>query len=123
MSVPFHCWQCGQALTGMILPVSRREACRACNAEIHVCRMCVHFRANRMIACAEERAEDVSNRELANFCDYFAPNPGAWQGATETATDAARDQLEALFGGDTPEPAKPDDARQALDDLFKGANE
>jgi hypothetical protein len=117
MGTVFSCWQCGEPLSDMILPVSRRESCRCCSAEIHCCRMCIHFRPNRLEACGEERAEDVSNRELANFCDYFAPSQNAFHEA-KPGDDQARNALEALFGHDEPAPAEPQDARKALDDLF-----
>ncbi|MDJ0653876.1 MAG: hypothetical protein QNJ40_06975 [Xanthomonadales bacterium] len=92
------CWNCGTKLEDLILPVSRREACRHCRAEIHVCRMCTRFRAGRAVWCAEDRAEPPRETELANFCDYFEPNPDAYQPADASADDKARAQLDALFG-------------------------
>ncbi|MEM1090375.1 MAG: hypothetical protein AAF552_03645 [Pseudomonadota bacterium] len=93
----YQCYRCGNPLTGMILPVSRREECGNCDAEIHVCRMCIHYRSNRQQWCAEERAEPPSSRERANFCDYFAPAEGAYAGSNGDATQDALDQLSSLF--------------------------
>lgn len=92
-----HCYQCGEALTAMILPVSRREECPSCRAEVHVCRMCLHYRANRQQWCAEDRAEPPSSTERANFCDYYALNENAWSGQGENPDQASLDQLSALF--------------------------
>ena len=115
----FECWQCGAVLTDLILPVSRRETCRACEAEIHTCRMCRHFAPNRLDQCLEERAEDVSNRELANFCDWFDPVPDAFSRTQGTGDDAAKAALAALFGDAPTEAPKSADANlEALNDLF-----
>ena len=117
----FHCWQCGEPLTGMILPVSRREECAGCGAEIHVCRMCVHYDPRVADQCREERAEQVTNKELANFCDYYAPNPDPHRPGKADATDEARRQLDALFGGG--EPGEPSTSSSGvpkeLEDLFR----
>ena len=91
------CWKCGKPLEDLILPVSRREECRNCRAEIHVCRMCTHFRANRAVWCGEERAEPPRETDVANFCDYFDPNPQAHQPG-QSADERARAELDALFG-------------------------
>jgi len=109
-----RCWQCGHPLEGLILPVSRREACRDCQAEIHVCRQCRHYHARVAGQCREERAEDVSDKQRANFCDYFAFRPDAWEPVDDSAEARARADLEALFGGQpaSAEPGNP------LDDLF-----
>jgi hypothetical protein len=34
------CWKCGASLAELTLPLSRTDFCRACRAEVHVCRMC-----------------------------------------------------------------------------------
>lgn len=94
----YQCYRCGSPLSGMILPVSRREECGKCSAEIHVCRMCVHFRANRQQWCAEERAEPPSSTERANFCDYFSPSDGAYQSDGSDPNKEALDKLSSLFG-------------------------
>jgi hypothetical protein len=92
------CWKCGASLAYAILPLSRRETCKSCNAEQHVCRLCKHFDSRVSDQCTEERAEQVSNKELANFCDYFDPQSGAWQGDSSSAQKKAADDLAALFG-------------------------
>ena len=34
------CWKCGASLAELTLPLRRLEECRACGAELHVCRLC-----------------------------------------------------------------------------------
>ena len=52
-----NCWNCGAALDGVLLPLSRRADCAACRAELHCCRMCVHFDPDAPDRCKEDRAE------------------------------------------------------------------
>lgn len=113
------CWKCGAA-TDSNGGFSRLETCRQCAAELHVCLMCTFHDPHYAEACREERAEAPIAKDRANFCDYFQPRPHAFSGNHTDANAAARAQLEALFGGgQTTSTTKPDEARQALDALFK----
>lgn len=98
MSHDLVCWHCGASLAALSLPLRRLEECPACHAQLHVCRMCRSWDPRLQRKCREEDAEEVRNREQANFCDYFRPRPGAWDAAGAAAEAAARDQLAALFG-------------------------
>jgi hypothetical protein len=116
------CWKCGAELKGVILPLSRREVCAACNAEQHVCKLCRHYDPRVADMCREERAETVSNKERANFCDYFDPRAGAYKSARPEAA-AARQQLDELFGKPASSRAgsgesAADKARAELEKLF-----
>lgn len=100
MAETFHCWQCGKSLSGLILPMSRREECASCGADQHVCRMCLHFEDKGRGDCSEPRAELVSDRERANFCDYFKPEPNAGGEGFVDKSAEAKAKLAALFGDD-----------------------
>ena len=119
MSHELICWKCGASLAHAILPLSRRETCKQCEAEQHVCRLCRFFKEHASDQCTEDRAEQVSNKELANFCDYFDPKPGAWQAGTDTAQQKAADDLAALFGGGAEATGSDDVIPDELKDLFK----
>lgn len=93
------CWKCGASVADELLPLSRRAECRACGAELHVCRLCTSYDPGAAGSCSEDRAEDVTDKERANFCDWFAPACDAYQPAERAAAEAARAQLEALFSG------------------------
>jgi hypothetical protein len=90
-----------------------------------VCKMCLYFDAHVPKACREDDAEDVKEKERANFCDYFKPNPDAYVPGFKAATAQATDQLATLFGeqpsGDTRQGSGEADAEPhgALEDLFK----
>lgn len=119
------CWKCGAALDDVLQPLRRLEECKACGAELHVCRLCEFFEPRVARSCRETIADEVKNKERANFCDYFKPRPGAYQSRNVGAVDAARSQLDSLFGGGAgAAPAakdakvEADRARAALDQLF-----
>jgi len=119
------CYRCGSSLEALSLPLARLDLCPGCGVELHVCRMCRHYAPTAPDACLEDDANEVLNKAAANFCDYFDPNPNAFDGREKRAEDAARSQLNALFGdGDlSPSPdADPTEADQALqraEDLFR----
>jgi hypothetical protein len=92
-----ECWKCGASLADLSLPFGRAEYCRACRAELHVCRLCRYYDVTKANQCAEPVAEPVNNKERANFCGYFEPVPGRFR-AKDPAGEAARSALDALFG-------------------------
>jgi hypothetical protein len=110
------CWKCGVSLEDYTLPLRRIEECRSCRAELHVCRMCEFHDVSVAKHCREtiadevkdkERAnfcdyfrpaDEVKDKERANFCDYFRPSPSAYRPGDLSAADRARAELEALFG-------------------------
>ena len=121
-SEELRCWKCGAGLKDVLLPFPRMAKCKACNADLHVCRMCRFYDTTVGNSCTEPVAEKVGDKTRRNFCGYFQPHPGAWQPAhTKPAADSRR-QLEDLFGlggGAADKPASgEDDARKKLDDLF-----
>jgi hypothetical protein len=93
-----RCWKCGASLADYSLPLRRLEACRACGAELHACRMCVFYDTAVAKHCRETVAEEVKDKVRANFCDYFSPSPAAYRPDESSAAERARTQLESLFG-------------------------
>lgn len=92
------CWKCGASLAALSLPLTRLDACKACNAELHVCKLCEFYDTTKAKHCREPIAEEVRDKERANFCDYFKPRPGAFSSKAQTDADRARSELEKLFG-------------------------
>lgn len=93
-----RCWKCGVSLADYSLPLRRIEECRACRAELHVCRMCEFYDTAKAKHCREPIADEVKEKQKANFCDYFKPTPNAYRSEAVSAADKARAELEALFG-------------------------
>lgn len=131
MAETLACWRCGASLAELSLPLSRRDECPECRAELHVCRMCVHYAPSLPDGCDEEDAPEVRGKENANFCDYFKPSRSAFDAGQAGADDAARAELARLFGepvpGGTdaasneasPSEHEPDDALSEAEALFK----
>ena len=119
MTEALGCWKCGAPLTGVPLPLSRRAECPACHAELHACRLCRYFDTRVNAQCTEDRAEEVREKERANFCDYFKPKPGAYRARDSAKSRAAQAAVDALFAGNADSNARPPDAaRDKLDELF-----
>lgn len=120
MTDELHCFRCGAALAALTLPLSRRDACPSCSAHLHVCRMCRLFDATVPKQCREDDAEEVTDKEKMNFCEWFEPDPGAFDPARARQAAAAESQLAALFGeGDGPSDDAGDDLRRKAEDLFR----
>ena len=131
MSEPLSCYRCGHSLDTLPLPLGRRDECPNCVAELHVCRMCLMYDQREPTGCLEEDALEVMEKERANFCDYFKPNPDAYSPGHMEAQGRAESQLAALFGDEPAdkeglEPAdggsgtgEEDDALRQAEDLFK----
>ena len=98
MNSELVCWHCGQSLSALTLPLGRLEECPACRSQLHVCRMCTFFAPRLPKKCREDDAEEVREKERANFCDYFRPRSGAFDEARASEEQQARDQFAALFG-------------------------
>lgn len=111
------CWKCGASIEDLPLPLGRRDECLACHAELYVCRMCRFHDTSVAKACREPMAEEVKDKERANFCDWFQPRPNAHQPRGDK-TPAAKAELEALFGGG-PAGRTGSSARKELEDLFR----
>jgi hypothetical protein len=91
---------------------------------VHVCKQCEFYDSGVADACKEDRAETVSDKEKANFCDYFKVIADAYKGAQNKQSEQARKQAEALFSGmdseaeiDSPETESEDPAQAAREEL------
>ena len=101
MSHNLVCHRCGASLAALSLPLSRRDQCPDCSADLHVCKMCVHFDKHVPRQCREDGAEDVKDKDRPNFCDWFKPSDGAFDAKANADAQAAEDALAALFGDDS----------------------
>ena len=123
------CHKCKEELVFEV-KIGRRDMCPNCGAYLHSCFNCEHHDPAVHNECRENRAEFIRDRAEGNFCLYFDFRVLGGEGGT--AKDAARAKLDALFGGGgSGEAKKPglgdfkfsprseDDARSALDNLFK----
>lgn len=125
------CWRCGEALAAVAQPFERLAQCKACNADLHVCKMCTFYNPRVSEKCDHDSAEPARDPELANFCEYYKHDPEAFSGNRPKQDDPMA-QLKALFGDDT-NPAddaldekplsKEELAKQKLEELFNKGND
>lgn len=119
-----NCWKCGTSLKDVLLPLSRMAKCKACNTDLHVCKMCQFYDTTVNNSCREPVAEKVTDKNAKNFCGYFQPSETAFNLGGSSKASASKQQLDALFGLDSenspdPEGESPEDeAQRKLDDLF-----
>ena len=122
VSADLNCWKCGGSLAAIELPLRRAELCPHCTADLHVCQMCRHFDRNSRRGCREPVADEVRDRERANFCGWFQIGGSAVSTPGSEAA-AAKNELESLFGLDPGSaigsPTDADSARAAFDALFE----
>ena len=97
------CWKCKKDIS-IEKPV-RSDECPLCHADLHVCKACEFYEGGAHNDCRESSADMVTDKERANFCDYFRPSKAALrqaqgpQGAQgDDKASAARNAFNALFG-------------------------
>jgi len=118
------CWKCGASLAELSLPLRRLDECPQCHAELHVCKLCEWYSVSVAKHCRETVAEEVKDKERANFCDYFKPRADAYSAANLDAATKAHAELDALFGGGkkvtdpAAQPSAAEKARVELEALF-----
>ena len=72
----FNCWKCGVKIEYPAgSSVRRVDTCSKCDGDLHSCRNCQFYDPSKRNQCAETQAELVRDKEAANFCEYFRPNP------------------------------------------------
>ncbi len=82
--------------------------------------MCRHYDVSAHDECLEDDAERVREKEQLNFCDYYVAAEGAFDPEGKSLADAAKADLDALFGESRPdEPGPKDPLKSAAEDLFK----
>ncbi len=97
-NVAIHCHRCGSPVQLLSQQkISRRDTCSHCDADLHCCRNCRFFDPGKHDQCAETQAEWVSEKERADFCDYFEPRTSIdLVNRSASGTESTRDAFDAL---------------------------
>jgi len=90
-----QCYRCQSPIELEGKP-TRSDTCPQCGAYLRCCRNCRFYEPAAHNQCREPQAELVSDKEMANFCDYFEVATGR-QAATDTRKDEALRKLNELF--------------------------
>jgi len=93
------CHACGRAIDASE-KIRRTEECPQCGRDLRCCRNCRHFDPAVHNQCREVVAEWVSDKERANFCDYFelaVTSAATTRGAGKSPEELAREKFKKLF--------------------------
>ena len=97
------CWKCKKEIN--VTEVHRSSECPLCKADLRCCKACKFYSPGSHYDCKENVDSSVTEKEKANFCDYFsakmdfAAGTGASApGGMDDKAKAAKDAFNALFG-------------------------
>ena len=119
MSESLSCFRCGTSLDQLSLPLSRRDECPKCSIHLHVCMMCRFFDAQAPKQCREDDAEEVFEKEKANFCEWFKPSAKAFDPVRGQEAADAESTLATLFSDEPESKSAAEDPLKDAEDLFK----
>ena len=92
-----RCAQCGTVLQG----VTTTGQCPKCGFELHSCKQCTYFDPGSRFECMQPVTERIARKDAMNDCSYYEIRVTREK---ETSTPAS---------------LRPNDARQAFENLFK----
>ena len=99
MALTRHCWKCGceYKLTGV---PGRSETCARCGSDLKVCLNCISYDPRVAQQCRDGRADPVTEKHLANYCEYFDMVRREYVPPAEdhSREAKARDALKKLLG-------------------------
>lgn len=93
-----RCAQCGTLLQSLPEPVGK---CPKCGFELHSCKQCTYFDPSSRFECTQPIPERIAKKDTRNDCAFYSMSVRVEK---ETSTPAQ---------------ARPMDARQAFENLFK----
>ncbi len=94
------CYKCSKKLT-FSPPIARSEVCPHCGSDVRCCKNCNHFSVGSQYDCKEHVQELISDKERANFCDWFSLNATGSitnKDTFYTQVETAKNQFNSLFG-------------------------
>jgi len=67
-----YCYACNKQLDLIAeQKILRNQECDHCQAQLHCCKMCIHYDKTTYNECREPTAERIVEKEKANFCGHF----------------------------------------------------
>lgn len=93
-----RCSQCGSLLQTLTEPVGQ---CPKCSFDLHSCKQCTYFDPSSRFECTQSIPERITRKDQRNECTFYSMRVMVEK---ETSTPAA---------------LRPNDARQAFENLFK----
>jgi hypothetical protein len=93
-----RCAQCGTLLPSLSEPIGQ---CPKCGFELHSCKQCTYFDPSSRFECTQPIPQRIPRKDVGNQCTFYSMSVRVEK---ETSTPAQ---------------ARPADARQAFENLFK----
>ena len=93
-----RCAQCGTVLPSTSEPIGK---CPKCGFDLHSCKQCSYFDPSSRFECSQPIPERIARKDARNECAFYSMSVRVEK---ETSTPAT---------------ARPSDARQAFENLFK----
>ena len=92
------CHHCGREVH-VPAKVARTEGCPYCHSDLKVCLNCVLHDPGANNQCREPQTEWVTDKDKANFCEFFEFRQTGQPGRAGARSDSgsARDRFDALF--------------------------
>ena len=103
-----RCSSCGAVLAPNVDP---NGDCPRCHFELHSCKQCVHFDTGKQFECTQPIPERIAKKDAKNNCTFY-----------ELRVTVEKDTSPVTYAKSAPvasTAARPNDARQAFEDLFK----
>jgi hypothetical protein len=103
-----RCSSCGAVLAPNVDP---NGECPRCHFELHSCKQCVHFDTGKQFECTQPIPEHIAKKDAKNNCTFY-----------ELRLTVEKDTSPVTYAKSAPvvsASARPNDARQAFEDLFK----
>jgi hypothetical protein len=89
------CYHCGGEIADN--GFGRSERCPACGRDNRCCRNCTFEEPGYRSECLETQADPVSDKELANYCDFFRPRKGPPKADPRAGRPGGKSAFDALF--------------------------
>ena len=84
-----NCFKCAKPLSDTYkVMVGRSDTCPHCMADIRSCKNCQFYDPKAYNECRETNADRITEKEKANFCDYYKFGTGS--------NDAEKQRQDAL---------------------------
>ncbi|MDR2104118.1 MAG: hypothetical protein LBP42_08465 [Treponema sp.] len=95
------CWYCGAPVQEEE-PFGRSLRCSSCGKDLRSCRNCRFYLPGGRGDCSESQTDPPSDKERANFCDWFSLNlrfkaASAGEKRLKDAAVSAKSAFEDLF--------------------------
>lgn len=77
----------------------RNSLCPSCSRDVKVCKNCEFYSPEKQHGCSESVQETITDKERANFCDFFRfnDNSAATSDKKEDTASKAKDKFDSLF--------------------------